>query len=144
MSKSMSINVKHVTRIEGHANIVVNVTDGKVEKLQWQVPEAPRFFEAMVRGRSYEDIQLIVSRICGICSISHSLVATKAVEDALGIEVSEQLDGTYYSLGEGKSTDLAIFGRAAIWILGGWRFIKVVATVAQSTERLIRIRGMRN
>jgi len=92
MSGKLSINVHHVTRIEGHANIVVNATDGKIEKLQWQIPEAPRFFEVMVRGRNYEDIQTIVSRICGICSISHSLAAIKAVEKALGLEVSEQVD----------------------------------------------------
>ena len=92
MSKNIDINVHHVTRIEGHGNIVVNVNDGTIEKCEWQVPEAPRFFEAMVRGRRYDDIQTIVSRICGICSISHSLVATKAVEDALGLKVSEQTD----------------------------------------------------
>ena len=92
MGKTVNINVHHVTRVEGHGNIVVNATDGKVEKVEWQVPEAPRFFEAMVRGRSYEDIQTIVSRICGICSITHSLAATKAVENAMGIEVSEQAD----------------------------------------------------
>jgi len=89
---NIDINVKHMTRIEGHGNIVVNAKEGKVEKVQWQVPEAPRFFEAMIRGRKYDDIQTIVSRICGICSISHSLVATKAVEDALDIEVTEQTD----------------------------------------------------
>lgn len=89
---TININVKHMTRIEGHGNIVVNAKEGKVEKVQWQVPEAPRFFEAMVRGRKYDDIQTIVSRICGICSISHSLVATKAVEDAMDIKVSEQTD----------------------------------------------------
>lgn len=92
MSKNININVHHVTRIEGHGNIVVNVTEGKIEQCQWQVPEAPRFFEAMVRGRRYDDIQTIVSRICGICSISHSLVATRAVEDALKLEVTEQTD----------------------------------------------------
>lgn len=92
MHKNLDINVHHLTRVEGHGNIVVNVNDGKIEKLQWQVPEAPRFFEAMVRGRSYQDIQTIVSRICGICSITHSLAAIKAVESALGIEVSEQAD----------------------------------------------------
>ena len=70
MSKKINIDVEHLTRVEGHGNIVVNATDGKVEKVEWQVPEAPRFFEAMIRGRSYEDVQLIVSRICGICSIS--------------------------------------------------------------------------
>jgi sulfhydrogenase subunit alpha len=92
MNKNLDINVHHITRVEGHGNIVVNVTDGKIEKLQWQVPEAPRFFEAMVRGRNYQDIQIIVSRICGICSITHSLAATKAVEAALGMTVSEQAD----------------------------------------------------
>ncbi|MCF7956987.1 MAG: Ni/Fe hydrogenase subunit alpha [Phycisphaerae bacterium] len=92
MSKNIDINVKHLTRVEGHGNIVVNATNGTVEKVEWQVPEAPRFFEAMIRGRKYDDIQTIVSRICGICSISHSLVATKAVEDALGLEVTEQTD----------------------------------------------------
>jgi sulfhydrogenase subunit alpha len=45
-----------------------------------------------VRGRHFDDIQLIVSRICGICSITHSLAATKAVEAAMGVEVSEQAD----------------------------------------------------
>ncbi|HON91794.1 MAG TPA: Ni/Fe hydrogenase subunit alpha [Sedimentisphaerales bacterium] len=89
---TVSINVHHVTRIEGHGNIVLNATNGKIEKLEWQVPEAPRFFEAMVRGRSYEDIQTIVTRICGICSITHSLASTKAVENAMGITVSEQAD----------------------------------------------------
>ncbi len=92
MANTVNVNVHHVTRIEGHGNIVVNATDGKIEKVEWQVPEAPRFFEAMVRGRSYEDIQTIVSRICGICSITHSLASTKAVENAMGIEVSEQAD----------------------------------------------------
>jgi coenzyme F420-reducing hydrogenase alpha subunit len=92
MSKNVNIKVKHLTRVEGHGNIVVNATEGKVEQVEWQVPEAPRFFEAMVRGQSYQDIQIIVSRICGICSISHSLVATRAVENAMGIKTSEQTD----------------------------------------------------
>ena len=87
-----NIHVHHVTRIEGHGNIVVNIKEGRIEKCQWQVPEAPRLFEAMVRGRRWDDIQTIVSRICGICSITHSLAATKAVEDALGLEVTPQAD----------------------------------------------------
>jgi coenzyme F420-reducing hydrogenase alpha subunit len=98
---TLDIKVHHVTRIEGHGNIVVRAKDGVVEKVEWQVPEAPRFFEAMVRGRSWQDIQTIVSRICGICSVSHSLAAVKAVEDALGLAVSPQTDRlrllTHYS-----------------------------------------------
>ncbi len=92
MADTVDINVHHITRVEGHGNIVLRANDGKVQKVQWQVPEAPRFFEAMVRGRSFMDIQTISSRICGICSVTHSLAAIKAVEDALDIEVSEQTD----------------------------------------------------
>jgi len=92
MANAIDLNVHHVTRIEGHGNIRLKASDGTIEKVEWQVPEAPRFFEAMVRGKHFEDIQTIVSRICGICSISHSLTAVKAVENALGVEVSEQTD----------------------------------------------------
>lgn len=92
MAKTVNISVNHVTRVEGHGNIRLRADDGKVEHVEWQVPEAPRFFEAMVRGRSFEDIQTIVSRICGICSVTHSMAAVKGVEDAMGIEVSEQTD----------------------------------------------------
>ena len=92
MVATLDLHVKHVTRIEGHGHIRVRARDGKVEKAEWQVPEAPRFFEAMVRGRRFEDIQTIVSRICGICSVTHTLAAVKAIEDALGIRPTKQTD----------------------------------------------------
>lgn len=92
MSERKDIKIHHVTRVEGHGNIVVKASDGTVEKVEWQVPEAPRFFEAMVRGRMWDEIQPVVSRICGICSVAHSLASIKAIEDAMGIEISEQTD----------------------------------------------------
>lgn len=92
MPKTMNIDIHHVARIEGHANIRIQTANGKIEKVEWQVPEAPRFFEAMLRGRSWQDLQTVVSRICGICSFSHSLASIKAIESAMDIEVSEQTD----------------------------------------------------
>jgi len=90
MNDDLKINIEHVTRVEGHGNIVLDYKNGKIKKLQWQIPEAPRFFEAMVRGRSYDELRPITSRICGICSIGHSLASLKATEDALNIEISKQ------------------------------------------------------
>lgn len=87
---SVNINVHHVTRVEGHGNIVVNVNDGKIEELRWEVLESPRLFEAMFRGRYYEDVPQIASRICGICSICHSIASIQATEAAFGIQPSEQ------------------------------------------------------
>lgn len=90
MSQKVDINLHHITRVEGHGNIVVNANNGKIEKIEWQVSEAPRFFEAFVRGKDYDDLAHITSRICGICSIGHTLASLKATEAALGVEISEQ------------------------------------------------------
>ena len=92
MPEVIDIHVHHITRVEGHGNITIRATDGKIEQVEWQVPEAPRFFEAMVRGRRWEDIQTVVSRICGICSVAHSLAAVKAIEDAMDVVVSPQTE----------------------------------------------------
>jgi coenzyme F420-reducing hydrogenase alpha subunit len=86
----VNINVHHLTRVEGHGNIVLNVKDGKIEELKWIVTESPRFFEVMMRDRYYEDVNHIASRICGICSISHSTVSLQATERAFGVRPSEQ------------------------------------------------------
>lgn len=89
MSNNLKIDVHHVTRVEGHGNIVVDVKNGTPELIQWQVPEAPRFFEAMVVGREYHEVATITSRICGICSIGHTFASLKATEAALNVEISE-------------------------------------------------------
>jgi sulfhydrogenase subunit alpha len=88
--KSVDVNVHHLTRVEGHGNINVSIRNGAIEKCEWSIPEAPRFFEAMVVGRSWNELHHITSRICGICSIGHTLASLKATETAMGIQISEQ------------------------------------------------------
>ncbi|MFW6142099.1 MAG: Ni/Fe hydrogenase subunit alpha [Candidatus Saliniplasma sp.] len=90
MSEDINIDVEYLTRVEGHGNIVVDVKDGDLKKCEWQVVEAPRYFESLVVDRSWKELHHITSRICGICSIGHNLASLKATEDAMDIEVSEQ------------------------------------------------------
>jgi len=91
-SKEISIIVEHVTRVEGHGNIVLNAKNGEIKKIQWQISEAPRFFESFVRNRPYYELSHITSRICGICSIGHALASLKATENALKIPISSQTE----------------------------------------------------
>ena len=84
------IDVHHVTRVEGHGNIVVEVTDSQVKECRFDVVESPRFFEAMLRGRPYQEASHITSRICGICATGHATASLRASENALGIELTEQ------------------------------------------------------
>jgi sulfhydrogenase subunit alpha len=89
-NKNVDVNVHHITRVEGHGNINVSIKNGAIERCEWSIPEAPRFFEAMVVGRSWNELHHITSRICGICSIGHTLASLKATETAMGIPISEQ------------------------------------------------------
>ncbi len=89
---SSEVHVHHVTRIEGHADIDVVVSEGRIEKVLWSVTESPRLFEVMLKERQYGDVAHVASRICGICSIAHSLASIRATEKAFGIQVSPQTE----------------------------------------------------
>lgn len=88
--KEVNIHVEHLTRVEGHGNIILNAKNGKVENVLWEISEAPRLFEAFVRGKPWHQLAQITSRICGICSIGHTLASLKATEEAMDIKISEQ------------------------------------------------------
>jgi len=90
MSKDLDINVHHLTRVEGHGNIVVRASDGQVEKCVLEIVETPRVFESMIEGLSWRDTSLLTCRICGICSVSHTLASIQATDDAFGTELTPE------------------------------------------------------
>ena len=84
------VGIEHITRVEGHGNIIIDVKEGKIRELRMDIVESPRFFEAMALGRSYKEVAHITSRICGICAVTHTTTSIKAIEAALGFEPSAQ------------------------------------------------------
>ncbi len=90
MAKNIKVDVHHITRVEGHGNIVVDVRNGELKQCELQIVETPRFFEAMLRGRPYLESSHITSRICGICAVGHATASLRATEKALGITLSDQ------------------------------------------------------
>lgn len=87
---TMQIHLEHLTRVEGHGDIVVDVQAGKILESKLHVVEAPRFFEAFLRGHYWYQAPELTSRICGICSIGHTLTSIRAVENAMGVEPTRQ------------------------------------------------------
>lgn len=90
MPANVNINVHHVTRVEGHGNIILNAKNGQIEELKFEIIEAPRFFEAMLRGRKWNEAVHITCRICGICSWGHTTASLNAMENCLGVQPSDQ------------------------------------------------------
>lgn len=85
-----TINLNHITKIEGHAKLAIEIEKNKVKKCELSSIEGSRYFEGLVRNKKYFEAHEITSRICGICSCAHTVAANTAVERALGIETSHQ------------------------------------------------------
>lgn len=89
---SATISVSHLARVEGHGGITVELDGGAVRAVRFDIFEGIRLLEPLLRGRSFEDVAPIVSRICSICSAAHTLTSLKATENAFGVEVSPQTE----------------------------------------------------
>ena len=83
-----TIRVEHLARVEGHGGITVTLDGERVESVHFDVFEGARLLERLIRGRRYDEVAPIVSRICAICSVAHALTSLQATEAALGIDVS--------------------------------------------------------
>lgn len=79
--------VQNLTRVEGEGSLHLLVRDGAVAEARLQIFEAPRYFEALVVGRTPDEVLDIVSRICGICPVAYQMSAVHAFEDLFGVAV---------------------------------------------------------
>jgi coenzyme F420-reducing hydrogenase alpha subunit len=86
-----TISVDYLPRVEGEGSLKVVVRDGVVQSAELGIFEPPRFFEAFLRGRGYDEVPDITSRICGICPIAYQMSSLHAMENALGVTVTGPL-----------------------------------------------------
>ncbi|MEM4485675.1 MAG: nickel-dependent hydrogenase large subunit [Zestosphaera sp.] len=85
---SVSKVTSEVDRVAGESELVVSIGDGSV-RVEYSSVASPRSFETLVKGRKYEEVPYVVSRICGICSHAHFWASNLAVESALNISVDD-------------------------------------------------------
>ena len=142
-----TLTVEHVARIEGHGTISVAVDGGVVGEIRMDVVEPARLFESMVVGRRFDEAPLITSRICGICSPNHALTSIKALEAALGVEVSERTRTlrkllVYGSYLQNHATHLYLF--AAPDYVGMPSVFPLAETHPEIVERALRIKKLGN
>ncbi len=89
--KPRTIEVDALARVEGEGALRVRLRDGALRDVELRIHEPPRFFEALLRGRSYAEAPDITARICGICPAAYQMSAVHAMEDALGVAVDSPL-----------------------------------------------------
>lgn len=89
--KTRTIQVDYLARVEGEGALYVEIKNNKVEEVKLKIFEPPRFFEAFLRSRDYLEAPDITSRICGICPVAYQMSAVTAMEQALGITITESI-----------------------------------------------------
>jgi len=72
-------------RVEGDLEVRLDLRDGVVAEARVVAPMY-RGFENLLAGRAPHDALVIVPRICGICSVSQSVAAARALADAAGVQ----------------------------------------------------------
>ncbi len=80
------IVVDPLTRIEGHLRIEVEVENGRVKDAR-SCSTLFRGLETILKGRDPRDAQFFTARTCGVCTYTHALASTRALEDAMQIEI---------------------------------------------------------
>lgn len=80
------IIIDPLTRIEGHLRIEVEVEDGRVSNAR-SVATLYRGLEQILIGRDPRDVQHFTQRTCGVCTYTHALASTRALEDAIGVPI---------------------------------------------------------
>ncbi|TAK00768.1 MAG: Ni/Fe hydrogenase subunit alpha [Chloroflexota bacterium] len=86
----LRFQVQNLTRVEGEGSLHLRVRDGVVEEAHLEIFEAPRYFEALVVGRTPDEVIDIVARICGICPVAYQMSAVHAFEDLFHVEVQPE------------------------------------------------------
>lgn len=71
-------------RVEGDLEVHLEVEDGIVVAADVTVP-LYRGFEQILVGRPFEDALVLAPRICGICSVSQSIAAARAISAFSGV-----------------------------------------------------------
>ena len=78
------IVIDPVSRVEGHGKVTLLMDEsGHVRQARLHIAEF-RGFETFIQGRPYQEVPVLVQRLCGICPVSHHLAASKAIDMLVG------------------------------------------------------------
>ncbi len=85
------IQIPILTRVEGEGALRIKLDNREVLDVQLSIYEPPRLFESLLRGRQLEEAPDITARICGICPVAYQITAVEALERALDINTSPEI-----------------------------------------------------
>ena len=84
-NKGRRVIIDPVSRVEGHGKVSLLLDENdRLQEARLHIVEF-RGFEKFIEGRPYEEVAVMVQRLCGICPVSHHLAAAKAIDQLVGV-----------------------------------------------------------
>jgi sulfhydrogenase subunit alpha len=142
-----TVTVSHLGRVEGHGGIFVKIVGDVVHEVNMDIFEGSRYYEALLKGKNFLEIQGIITRVCAICSASHTVAALTAIEKALGIEQSErvhELRGLLVLGATIESHALHVFALALPDFLGHDSVISMAAALPKEVAFALKLKQLGN
>ncbi len=85
------VRINPLTRVEGLGRLYLTLRNGKPERVRLEIFEAPRFFEAILKGKTMDQVIDTVARVCGLCPVAYQMSAAVAFERILGLEIPQPI-----------------------------------------------------
>jgi len=142
-----TVKVDYLTRVEGEGGVYVRSEGGNLREVRINIFEPPRFFEAFLRGRYFQEVPDITARICGICPVAYQMSAVHALEAALGVTISPEVRALRRLLYCGEwieSHALHIYLLNAPDFLGYESAISMAADHPREVEQALRLKKLGN
>jgi len=147
MTTTRTISIPHLGRVEGHGGIFVKVVDQAVAEVNMDIHEGSRYYEALLVGKHFLEVQGIITRVCAICSANHTVTALQALESALGIPQSPRvhcLRGLMLHGAAIESHALHVFALALPDFLGFDSVISMASKYPDEVAAALRLKQLGN
>jgi coenzyme F420-reducing hydrogenase alpha subunit len=141
------ILIPALARVEGEGALYIRTKDGVVDDIELNIYEPPRFFEGFLLGRYYQEVPDITARICGICPVAYQMSGAQALEQAYGMEITDEirdLRRLLYCAEYIESHALHIYMLQAPDLLGKDSVIELAEIAPDVVNRALRLKKIGN
>ncbi len=142
-----TIEVPALARVEGEGGLFVRLDGDQVADLKLNIYEPPRFFEGFLRGRHFQEIPDITARICGICPVAYQMSSILALEKALGVTVTDEVNALrhlFYAAEYIESHALHMFMLQAPDLLDHQSALSLAAEDPELVRKALRLKKVGN
>ena len=87
VADTRTLKLDYLSRVEGEGGLLLRFENDELREAKLNIFEPPRFFEAFLRGRHFQEVPDITARICGICPVAYQMSSVHAIEKAFGVVI---------------------------------------------------------